>query len=322
MSKDDRKDLKSSSEKIGSGSTKEKKDKPEKQEKDFGTFNQLDPRFQLSPSDDPENIFPEEYDMIKEMRAQRPELERESDKFLVTFLCARRHDVGETIKLLDKYMKKRKELGLDEGIPSLQDDALRKHLESAVIILPKRGYDKHDRMISYIYISKNKKDTPIDILYTYGFWETQYLILTHPLKYLRNGCILVVDFKGFGLSNVDLSSRGIEYSKALSGMFPKRIRKAYLINGGWLLKVISEAARLLLSKKLVGRMEVGNVEGLKNYIDDEHLPVDYGGKSTFGAKDMVLEGRAVEERQEEAKKVKQVTDDMKNVAVSSTTATN
>jgi hypothetical protein len=90
------------------------------------------------------------------------------------------------------------------------------------------------------------------------------------------------------LLDVDLSSKGIEFSKALSGVFPRRIRKVYLLNGGWLLKLITQAATLLLSKKLMyvthfmftcvfanvntrDRMEIGDAAGLKNYIDDEWL---------------------------------------------------
>ncbi len=44
------------------------------------TFNQLDEKFQVLDHHDPEIIFPEEYEMIKDMRAQRPEL-----VFFVTF---------------------------------------------------------------------------------------------------------------------------------------------------------------------------------------------------------------------------------------------
>lgn len=38
------------------------------------TFNQLDEKFQVLDHHDPEIIFPEEYEMIKELRAQRPDL--------------------------------------------------------------------------------------------------------------------------------------------------------------------------------------------------------------------------------------------------------
>jgi hypothetical protein len=38
------------------------------------TFNQLDERFQVLDHHDPEIIFPDEYEMIKELKSQRPEL--------------------------------------------------------------------------------------------------------------------------------------------------------------------------------------------------------------------------------------------------------
>jgi hypothetical protein len=38
------------------------------------TFNQLDEQFQVLDHHDPDIIFPAEYEMIKEIRAQRPEL--------------------------------------------------------------------------------------------------------------------------------------------------------------------------------------------------------------------------------------------------------
>jgi hypothetical protein len=252
------------------------------------TFNQLDEKFQVLDHHDPEIIFPEEYEMIKEIRTQRPELEKESDKFIVVFLCARRHNVPDTIKLLDKFVKKRKELGFDVNPPTLKDEALKKHFETGIMMQHMGAKDKFGRMLNYVYVAKDKpKDRPISTLYAYTFWDTNYQIQTETLKTLRNGCIMVIDFKGFGISNVDLSPKGIEFSKALSGVFPRRIRKVYLLNGGWLLKLITQAATLLLSKKLIDRMEIGEMAGLKNYIDDEYLLTSYGGKWDFSVKDMV-----------------------------------
>lgn len=270
----------------GNGVKKEEKEKDNKDTKE--TFNQLDERFQVLDHHDPEIIFPEELEMIKELREQRPELEKESDKFLCVFLCARRHNIQDTLKLLDKYTKKRKELGFDVNPPTLKDDALKKHLEAGSMLQHKGAQDKYGRMLNYVNVSKDKpKDRPISTLYAYTFWDTNYQIKTETLKSLRNGCTMVIDFKGFGLSNVDLSPKGIEFSKALSGVFPRRIRKVYLLNGGWLLKLISQAATLLLSKKLIDRMEIGDVAGLKNYVDDEWLLTNYGGKWDFNTKDMV-----------------------------------
>jgi hypothetical protein len=63
---------------------------------------------------DPEHIFPEEYEMIAELRRRVPELDHYfSDKFVVFFLCARRHNMDDTEELLKRYFSKRKEFGLE-----------------------------------------------------------------------------------------------------------------------------------------------------------------------------------------------------------------
>jgi len=281
-------------------------EKKKEKEKSAETFNSLDERFQLHPHHEDNHIFPEEYELIKELRKRRPELERETDKFLCVFLFARRHILDDTVELLDKYMKKRKELGFDVNPPSLRDDYLKKHVEMGIILKQKYSVDNHQRLLHYIFVAKDRpKERPITTLYAYGFWETSYQIQSETLRTWRNGSTLVVDFKSFGLSNIDLSPKGIEYSKALSGLFPKRIRKVYLINGGWLLKLISEGAKLVLSKKLCDRVEVTSPEGLKNCIPEEWLLAEYGGKCGFNVHEWIEDVRSIEEKVTREDKEKQ-----------------
>lgn len=253
------------------------------------TLNQLDEKFQLKEGDDPEKIFPEEYEMIKEIRQKRPHLEKESDKWIVTFLCARRHNMEDTLHLLDKYCAKKKELGFENSFPTYTHDAdLKKHLDQAIIMQIKHGVDKSNRMCQYVFVCKDKpKDRPINVLLEYCFWETEYQIRTEPLEILRNGTTMIIDFKGFSLSNVDFSAKGVEFSKALSGVFPKRIRKVYLFNGGWLLNLIFGAAKMVLSRKLTERVESGTPEGLKNLIDAKWLLTEYGGDLDASPKDWI-----------------------------------
>lgn len=105
-------------------------DKKDKKDKKVETFNSLDEKYQLKPEHDDNHIFPEEYELIAELRKKRPELEKETDKFLCVFLFARRHNLDDTLELLDKYNKKKKELGFDVNPPSIKDEALKKHIEA------------------------------------------------------------------------------------------------------------------------------------------------------------------------------------------------
>ena len=57
------------------------------------TLNDLAEKFQWHEGLDPDHIFDEEREMIKFLRTKVPELEQEDDKFVATFLFARRHDI-------------------------------------------------------------------------------------------------------------------------------------------------------------------------------------------------------------------------------------
>jgi len=292
----------------------------EKDQKKGETFNALDERFQLQPQHDDNHIFPEEYEMITEMRRKKPELEKESDKFLCVFLFSRRHDVEDTLELLEKYMKKRKEFGFDVNPPNVKEEALKKHIETGVILKQKGSVDKHDRLLNYIFVAKDRpKERQMNVLYAYGFWETTYQIQTETLRSWRNGSVLVVDFKDFSLFNVDFGPKTIEYSKALSGVFPKRIRKVYLMNGGWLLKLISEGAKLVLSKKLSDRVETVHQDALKQLIPDEWLLRDYGGSSDYTVNtwvDNVIKEQEKEDKEHQRKIYERENSLGKNLGVS------
>ena len=87
------------------------------------TFNRLDHRFQLTDEHDDEHIFPEEYEMIKQLREKYPVLKEFSDKKIVCFLCARRHKMSEVEILVQRHLKKREELGIDKDHPPTSKDA-------------------------------------------------------------------------------------------------------------------------------------------------------------------------------------------------------
>jgi len=292
----------------------------EGKDKKVETFNSLDECFQLQPHHDDNHIFPEEQEMINDIRKRRPELEKESDKFVCVFLFARRHNVEDTVDLLDKYVKKRKEFGFDVNPPNLKDEALKKHVETGVILKQKGAVDKHDRLLHYIFVAKDKpKERQINVLYAYGFWETSYQIQTETLRTWRNGSVLVVDFKGFSLFNVDFGPKTIEYSKALSGVFPKRIRQVFLTNGGWLLKLISEGAKLVLSKKLSERVENVTQEALKNIIPEDWLLSEYGGKCEYTVNhwvENVIKEQEKEDKEQQRKIYDRETSQGKNLGVS------
>ncbi len=69
-----------------------------------------------------------------------------------------------------------------------------------------------------------------------------------------------------------MSSSGREFKDALAGMFPRRIRSILVVNGGMIVRVAVQAAKLILPKKLTKRIGVISAhEQLKDIVSEEWL---------------------------------------------------
>jgi len=241
------------------------------------TFNRLDERFQWKPSLDDNHIFPEEIEMISKLRSIFPEIEEWSDKRVLYFLFARRHDFEATKDLLKKHIAKRKELGFDMNSPTFHHvkDAFKSQASNVVV---KGAVDKHERLIVYYRIRHDlPKNLTIVQKYAILFWETFYRCDAEPIRYLRNGIIIFVDFEGFGFKNLDMSSEAKEFYNAMTGIFPRRIRQLYVVNGGAILRLALKAGKLILSKKIMKRITTLDKKMIKELIPDRWLLSEYGG---------------------------------------------
>jgi len=250
------------------------------------TENDLDEKFQWHKDLDPDHIFEEELELIKKLRSQVPELEHENDKFIAAFLFSRRHNVEETQALLKKFYAKKAEYSHmfpGQHIPSFKycPFLVGNVVNSGGAMLhPKGKRDIKGRMIRYYYMGIDKPSgREKDETYVSLFWQTYYQIQTEPLCSWRNGIAIIVDLKGAGLQNIDISSKGREVHAALQGTFPFRIRAMLVINGGWVVNALLTAAKIALPKKLYDRIKTLSESELKAMVPPEHLSSVYGGTS-------------------------------------------
>eukprot|EP01122_Echinamoeba_exundans_P002782 TRINITY_DN1276_c0_g1_i1.p1 TRINITY_DN1276_c0_g1~~TRINITY_DN1276_c0_g1_i1.p1 ORF type:complete len:131 (-),score=27.29 TRINITY_DN1276_c0_g1_i1:311-676(-) len=95
------------------------------------TFNDLDERFQIKPDMDPEYIFDEEKQMIAQLREKFADLKYYSDKMLCWFLCARRHIMDDVVKLVDKFLAKRREYNWLETIPDFSSQTMQEFFKES-----------------------------------------------------------------------------------------------------------------------------------------------------------------------------------------------
>lgn len=272
-----------------SSKDKDKKTKTPKDPK-LKTFNRLDPRFQWHAGLDENYVYPEEKEMVDHLRQHfGSNVNDLSDKFLLYFLFSRRHNMEQTKELLTKYLSKRKELGFDQK-PLTLDDA---EMMLNGTTLPIKGcHDKYDRMVMYYRMKYDEpKQFTLKQKYAALFWETRYRCETETIRYLRNGLVIIVDMDGFGWKNMDMSSEGKEFFSALNGLFPRRVRSLCALNGGALLKVAMKAAKLVMSKKMLKRVDVVDLKQVRELIPPQHLLEEYGGSLKMSFNDVVRQMR-------------------------------
>lgn len=241
--------------------------------------------------------------MIKKLRARIPQLAKETDKFIAVFLFARRHDMDETARLLQRFYKKKEEhqrMFPGQHIPSFKyNHFLRDNMiDGGGSMLQPRGYrDNKDRILRYFLMGiDNPQGRHLDETYVAFFWQTYYTIETEPLNAWRNGIAIVVDLKGAGLSNLDLSHKGREVHAALQGTFPFRIRAMHVVNGGWVISALMKGAKLVLPRKLYDRIKLMDASALTGLIPNHNLLPQFGGSAPpFTCEDWLKEIAANEE---------------------------
>ena len=106
------------------------------------TENDLEERFQWNTSLNPDHIFEDELEMIKELRKVIPELELEDDKFVAVFLFARRHSIQrkqEEDELEGGRKKKRERRERVETLLHLTMNRFRRNSGAAQEVLQEEG---------------------------------------------------------------------------------------------------------------------------------------------------------------------------------------
>jgi hypothetical protein len=92
---------------------------------------------------------------------------------------------------------------------------------------------------------------------TWSFWETDYLVDSEPLAYLRNGIVYLMDQKDFSmLKNLDTSANGRAWNQMLQGLLPTRIRDIYIWNEGMFFSLLMKTAKWIMPKVFSHRVSV------------------------------------------------------------------
>jgi len=98
-----------------------------------------------------------------------------------------------------------------------------------------------------------------------------------------------VDMAGFGWKNFDMSSDAKEFYSAMTGLFPRRVRSMYVANGGAILRLALRAGRLILSKKIMKRIQTLDKKGFRDLVPSQWLLPEMGGTCEMTFEDSIQE---------------------------------
>eukprot|EP01130_Rhizamoeba_saxonica_P019135 TRINITY_DN980_c2_g2_i2.p1 TRINITY_DN980_c2_g2~~TRINITY_DN980_c2_g2_i2.p1 ORF type:complete len:291 (-),score=65.19 TRINITY_DN980_c2_g2_i2:42-914(-) len=247
--------------------------------------NGLDEQFQLGPDHDPNHIFDQEYELIEEVRSKmHPRLDGYTDRFIVVFLFARKHNVKRTIKLLNTHLDFMDSQGFAPAIdgvnpiiPGVDFDEVCFNMGD--FIYKQGNIDNSGRMLmvrkmGHFYPDRIEPDSYMKSIA--WFWYEKFEKL--DLSMMRNGMCTINDMDGMTKANFDFSSRGRKMNNDMMNIFPVRFRQGLIINTNMLFKAVMAFSRLVFKAKMIRRLKVVKVEELINYIPIENLPIEYGGE--------------------------------------------
>ncbi|PRP88479.1 tyrosine-protein phosphatase non-receptor type 9-like [Planoprotostelium fungivorum] len=254
------------------GKTKNKEDKP---------FNRLAAEFQWTPDLDEDHIFPREREMILKLRDANPDIQDWSDKLILYFLFARRHDLEKTQELLDLNVKMLKEMNLYGRRLTRKEIA---DLDVGRYMFFANTVDVHDRILVFLDMSKaDPKRNRKQFLWPAVWYEIQFHTDVYTVRYLRNGLVLVGNMEGMyanhdpAIKQMDTSSEGKEASKGMMGLFPRRVRQMAVVNGGAIFKIVYQIAKTIMPRKMTKRVAMIGNEDLKKLVPASSLPPLVGG---------------------------------------------
>lgn len=231
-------------------------------------------------------LFPEEWDALQELK-KNAITQYFNDRFLAAFLLARKLDINRTLELLKSHMKWRKDHNM-QTLPSFE--SLHKDLILSGFGLKIPGArDKNGCGLLFCklgnMIPENFKDCDDEVV-KWVIWNNTEGNLWEDMDFHRNGLTFVFDLADIGWKNVDLGLQR-KINATLMDNFPMRVTKVLVVNAPSIFKSLLAAARLFVKKKVTDRIQLIEMEQIKDHVDEDVLPVIFGGSNPYKMQDFL-----------------------------------
>jgi len=248
---------------------------------------------------------------------------RSDNSFLLRFLRMKKFEVGDSIKVLDKYLKMRSQNPGWFNALDIREPKLNQLISDGYcFVLPQR--DARGRRVVYSRAASMDAN-----LYTAADVMRAHLLTFEALLEEEdvqvNGVTYVFDERDVNWSHISVWTPS-EVSKAFScceRALPLRHREIHFVNLPWTMSLVFQFAKSLLTQKLRERFTThANFDKLADHVPASILPEEAGGQVPMSV--MIDQWKAVlEERRQAILSLDQVEYGIENTdtTVTSTTST-
>jgi hypothetical protein len=161
-------------------------------------------------------------------------------------------------------------------------------------------FGKEGHGIAYIimrnFIPSSDVTLSDNIRFITWYFERAFTML--PLRSWRQGTIYIEDLGGVGMKNMGSNKDQKALTNAVTNSLPLRISNIYIINPGWIFKVLIKIAKFFMKAKIVQRVEIVDSKTLLEKVPKECVLTEFGGELKFSYEQW-LETVAKEEKAKE-----------------------
>jgi len=132
-------------------------------------------------------------------------------------------------------------------------------------------------------------------------WYLDYIVRKLPIGHFRKGTVYVEDLAGVSSKNTGKMSDSSALMKVFQNTMPLRIRAIYVLNPGFIFKVLIKIAKFFMKAKIVQRVQIVDDAKLSELVGKKSLAKQYGGEVEYDHKawveKVIAEERALDEKE-------------------------
>jgi len=199
-----------------------------------------------------------------------------TDILLLKFLRARKFDVNAAFEMLVSTMIFRTTFqGIGVGAITIQ--SVSNEIRQGKTFF--RGFDRENRPVCIMRVRNHdpsKTDFQESQRYTLFLMEYGVTLIRPPVETVT----IVFDMTDAGMRNIDLKS--VQFLvQSFQNHYPESLGKVLIYNSPWFMHGVWKVVKPWLDSITAAKVYFVDKKGIRDYVSEENLLVEYGGKDNY-----------------------------------------